>query len=205
MQTLLPTVLFYIFAGMTVLSATAVVLQNNPMKSVLLLVFSFICSALLWLLLQTEFLALILILVYVGAVMTLFLFVIMMLNIDTEMMKRPLLRYIPLAVLIMALLIGFLWQVKPVQWMSGLSPLVQAPQSLTNTEMLGSVLYTDYVLAFELAAVILLVAMIAAVTLVHRGRYRSKQQNVIRQIMTQKSQRLRLVSIDSETHFEDKV
>jgi NADH-quinone oxidoreductase subunit J len=203
MQTLLPAVIFYIFAGMTVISSAALVLQNNPMKSVLLLVFSFICSAVLWLLLQTEFLALILILVYVGAVMTLFLFVIMMLNIDTELMRRPLLRYIPLAALIMALLLGFLWQVKPAHWMSVFSPLDQTSQSISNTELLGSVLYTDYVLAFELAAVILLVAMVAAVTLVQRQRYQSKHQSVVQQIMTKKNQRLRLVSIDSEKDIKE--
>jgi len=203
MQTLLPAVIFYIFAGMTVISSAALVLQNNPMKSVLLLVFSFICSAVLWLLLQTEFLALILILVYVGAVMTLFLFVIMMLHIDTELMRRPLLRYIPLAVLIMALLLGFLWQVKPAHWMSVFSPLDQPSQSISNTELLGSVLYTDYVLAFELAAVILLVAMVAAVTLVQRQRYQSKHQSVVQQIMTKKNQRLRLVSIDSAKDIKE--
>ena len=203
MQTLLPAVIFYIFAGMTVISSAALVLQNNPMKSVLLLVFSFVCSAVLWLLLQTEFLALILILVYVGAVMTLFLFVIMMLNIDTELMRRPLLRYIPLAALIMALLLGFLWQVKPAHWMSVFSPLDQTSQSISNTELLGSVLYTDYVLAFELAAVILLVAMVAAVTLVQRQRYRSKHQSVVQQIMTKKNQRLRLVSIDSAKDIKE--
>lgn len=205
MQTLLPQVLFYIFAVITILSAAVLILQNNPVKSVLLLVLAFICSAVLWLLLQAEFLALILILVYVGAVMTLFLFVVMMLDIDIEAMKKPLLRYLPVGVLILAMLLGFLWQVMPQSFMSSITQSTQNTASISNTEILGHVLYTDYVLAFELAAVILLVAMIAAVTLVHRTRHRSKHQQVIQQIMTRKSQRIELVSMDSEKIVKGKV
>ena len=215
MHELLPQIVFYVFAGLTLVSALMVITQNNPVRCVLFLVLAFFASAVLWMLVQAEFLALILVLVYVGAVMTLFLFVIMMLNIDVESMKTHLLRYLPFGLILIALLTGLLLVAIPsdtfktaVQISVAVGETVQhdfMPDAmstkstpLTNTEALGMVLYTDYVYAFELAAVILLVAIIAAITLVHRNPIRSKRQNIRDQIMTRREDRVRLVKMKSE-------
>ena len=215
MHDMLPQVIFYVFAGLTLLSSLMVITQNNPVRCVLFLVFAFITSAVLWLLVQAEFLALILVLVYVGAVMTLFLFVVMMLNIDIESMKKHMIRYLPFGLMLIALLTGLLFvaipsgsfavkQTAPVVTGTVVTSDVPADAQITNeaklsnTEALGMVLYTDYVLAFELAAVILLVAIIAAITLVHRKPIRSKRQDIKKQIMTRPSDRITLVSMRSE-------
>ncbi len=198
--------IFYVFALLTVLSAVMVISQNNPVRCVLFLVLTFFTSAVLWVLAEAEFLALILILVYVGAVMTLFLFVVMMLNIDIESMKSHLIKYLPFGLIIVALLTGLLMvaipkdlfknsvqtQEKPLSVNSQLMDLstedglVTPEKATSNTEKLGMVLYTDYILAFEIAAVILLVAIVSAITLVHRGAIRSKRQDITQQIMTRR-------------------
>jgi NADH-quinone oxidoreductase subunit J len=215
MHDLLPQVIFYIFAGLTLLSSLLVVTQNNPVRCVLFLVLAFFCSAVLWILVQAEFLALILVLVYVGAVMTLFLFVVMMLNIDIESMKMHFMRYLPFGLMGVALLTGLLFTAIPhpffntAETMSvakaqttaaGLisGEVIQNNKELSNSEALGMVLYTDYVFAFELAAVILLVAIIAAITLVHRHPIRSKRQNIVQQIMTRREDRVKLIKMKSE-------
>lgn len=214
MQDILPQVIFYIFAVLAVLSAFMVVTQNNPVRCVLFLVLTFFACCVLWILVHAEFLALILILVYVGAVMTLFLFVVMMLNIDVESMRSHYLRYLPFGLIIVALLTSLLLVAIPSDSFNtsvqiseaasriveeSLQPLgVEAVKPVSNTERLGLVLYTDYVLAFELAAVILLVSIVAAITLVHRKPHRSKQQNIVKQIMTRKEDRVRLVNMKSE-------
>jgi NADH-quinone oxidoreductase subunit J len=219
MHDMLPQVIFYVFAGLTLLSALMVITQNNPVRCVLFLVVAFFCSAVLWLLVQAEFLALILVLVYVGAVMTLFLFVVMMLNIDIESMKKHMIRYLPFGLMLVALLTGLLFVAIPsggfavkqaapvVTGTVDASDVADAQTSnepkLSNTEALGMVLYTDYVLAFELAAVILLVSIIAAITLVHRKPIRSKRQDVKKQIMTRPSDRITLVSMRSEGSEKD--
>ncbi|HHV7629271.1 TPA: NADH-quinone oxidoreductase subunit J [Legionella pneumophila] len=210
--------IFYVFALLTVLSAVMVISQNNPVRCVLFLVLTFFTSAVLWVLAEAEFLALILILVYVGAVMTLFLFVVMMLNIDIESMKSHLIKYLPFGLIIVALLTGLLMvaipkdlfknsvqtQEKPLSVNSQLMDLstedglVTPEKATSNTEKLGMVLYTDYILAFEIAAVILLVAIVSAITLVHRGAIRSKRQDITQQIMTRRAERVKLISIKSE-------
>ncbi|HAZ7574067.1 NADH-quinone oxidoreductase subunit J [Legionella sp. PATHC032] len=210
--------IFYIFALLTVLSALMVISQNNPVRCVLFLVLTFFTSAVLWILAEAEFLALILILVYVGAVMTLFLFVVMMLNIDIESMKSHLIKYLPFGLIIVALLTGLLMvaipkdlfknsvqiQEKPMSVNSQLMDLstqdeLVPPENVTsNTEKLGMVLYTDYFLAFEIAAVILLVAIVSAITLVHRGAVRSKRQDITQQIMTRRAERVKLISMKPE-------
>ncbi|HIG0327403.1 TPA: NADH-quinone oxidoreductase subunit J [Legionella pneumophila] len=210
--------IFYIFALLTVLSALMVISQNNPVRCVLFLVLTFFTSAVLWILAEAEFLALILILVYVGAVMTLFLFVVMMLNIDVESMKSHLIKYLPFGLIIVALLTGLLMvaipkdlfkssvqiQEKPMSVNSQLMDLstqdeLASPENATsNTEKLGMVLYTDYFLAFEIAAVILLVAIVSAITLVHRGAVRSKRQDITQQIMTRRAERVKLISMKPE-------
>jgi len=216
MHLLQPQVVFYVFAAITIFSAFMVITQSNPVRCVLFLVLAFFASSILWLLVNAEFLALILVLVYVGAVMTLFLFVVMMLNIDIESTKKHFLRYMPFGLILVALLTGILLKALPqgIYKTSEVLPAAisqtetnnsseivssEKKVSLSNTEALGMVLYTDYVFAFELAAVILLVAIIAAITLAHRQQIRSKRQNIVKQIMTQRNDRVKLVKMKSES------
>lgn len=214
MHDLLIQVIFYVFAALAVGSAFMVIIQDNPVRSVLFLVLTFFASAALWMLVEAEFLALILVLVYVGAVMTLFLFVVMMLNIDVEVMKSHYKRYLPLGLILVALLTGLLMVSIPsgtfkpnveVQGYAVSSQLfdvgvneLQAQKPLSNTEALGMVLYTDYLLAFEIAAVLLLIAIVSTITLVHRDPRKSKRQNVKKQIQTDKNQRVELINMKAE-------
>ena len=203
MHELLISTLFYIFAGLAIISALLAITQNNPVRCVLFLVVTFLSSAVLWLLLEAEFLALILILVYVGAVMTLFLFVVMMLNIDTESIKSHMMRYLPFALILVALLTGILIVALPEGFFKATAEIATSATSssmekLSNTEALGMVLYTDYVLAFEMAALLLLVAIIAAITLAHRQKTRSKRQDIVKQMMTRPQDRVTLIKMQSE-------
>ena len=218
MHDLLIQVVFYIFAVLAIGSAVMVISQNNPVRCVLFLVLTFFASSVLWILVEAEFLALILVLVYVGAVMTLFLFVVMMLNIDTESIKTHLMRYLPFGLIIVALLTGLLMVAVPVDSFktyvetqqvnnesgsqlidtSSNNATTKSVVAFSNTEALGMVLYTDYLLAFELAAIILLVAIVSAITLVHRGPIRSKRQNITQQIMTRSEDRVKLINMKSE-------
>lgn len=203
-------IIFYIFAGLTVLSAVMVITQSNPVRCVLFLVFCFFTSSVLWLLLQAEFLALILVLVYVGAVMTLFLFVVMMLNIDTESIKGHVLRWLPIGLIMSAALVGLLYIALPTVGIFGNEPIVHNVQmaadtaavALSDTQAIGMILYTDYFLAFELAAVLLLVAIIAAVTLAHRPPRPSKRQSILNQLMVRRDDRVTLVTMKSEHNKE---
>lgn len=212
MHELIPQFIFYVMSAMVLLSALMVITQNNPVRCVLFLVLTFFASAILWILAEAEFLALILVLVYVGAVMTLFLFVVMMLNVDVESRKSHFVRYLPFGLILVALLTGLLLIAIPDNafnraveqnptLMTGESfhldeeNYVEPIKPLSNTEEIGLSLYTDYVLAFELASVILLVSIIAAITLVHRGAVRSKRQNIQKQIMTRSEDRVKLIKI----------
>lgn len=213
MRELLIPALFYLFSAVAIISAFLVITQNNPVRCVLFLVVTFFASAILWLLLSAEFLALILILVYVGAVMTLFLFVVMMLDVDTESLRMHFIRYVPFGLILVALLIGLLLIALPSHWYEQSTEVQSSvqvlevndytdglakPKSLSNTEEIGEQLYTQYVYAFELAAVILLVAMISAITLAHRVRGQTKRQSVLKQLMTRSQDRVELVSINSK-------
>ena len=200
MHDMLLLVIFYVFAGLTIFSALMVVTQNNPIRCVLFLVLAFFTSSVLWMLVQAEFLALILVLVYVGAVMTLFLFVIMMINIDQETMAAHKLRYLPFGLMLVALLVGLLLTALPAGHFAvdALSVPLEAIPPVSDTVALGLVLYTDYLFAFELAAVILLVAIVAAITLVHRAPIRSKSQNIVKQIMTRREDRVTLLQMKAE-------
>lgn len=198
----LQQIIFYCFAGLTVLAAVMIVTQSNPVRSVLFLVFGFFTSSVLWLLLNAEFLALILVLVYVGAVMTLFLFVVMMVNIDVESMQTKMLRYLPLGLLIVAALVGLLYIALPSSGGFGTNELI-GHKVLSDTQAIGMVLYTQYVLAFEIAAVILLVAIIAAVTLAHRTvSSTAKRQNILDQLMVRREDRITLVAMKAEPRKE---
>ncbi|MDX1837796.1 NADH-quinone oxidoreductase subunit J [Legionella taurinensis] len=216
MHELLIQTVFYVFAALAIFSALMVVTQNNPVRCVLFLVLTFFASAVLWILVAAEFLALILILVYVGAVMTLFLFVVMMLNIDVESMKSHFVRYLPFGLIIVAFLTGLLLIALPDNMFKAAveqtpvttsvvddfneydEVVAQPAKTISNTEAIGRVLYTDYVFAFELAAVLLLVAIIAAITLAHRNIIRSKRQSILSQIMTDRNDRIELIAMKSE-------
>ncbi len=207
MHELLVPILFYFFAGLAVFSALMVISQNNPVRCVLFLVLTFFASAVLWLLAQAEFLALILVLVYVGAVMTLFLFVVMMLDIDIESNRKYFMRYLPFGLILVALLVGLLLVAVPEGWSTenrqptplqtaAIDVITTTPTS--NTQEIGLALYTNYVFAVELAAVLLLIAIISAITLAHRTNIRTKRQNITKQIMTSPRDRVTLINMKSE-------
>ncbi len=193
-------ILFYSFATFLMGAAIGVVVSRNPVHSVMFLVLAFFESAMLWILVEAEFLAIVLVLVYVGAVMVLFLVVVMMLDINVEVVRKGLTRYVPLGIgvaLIMAFeLVQIIWMRSSADVSSGLfSPY---PEGYNNTKALGSVLYTEHVYAFEIAAVILLLAIVAAITLTMRKRPGIKVQNIAEQVAVRSKDRLRIVKMDSE-------
>ena len=187
---------FYFFSVLLLFSAANVVLSNNAVKSAIHLVFSFFFSAVLWLILNAEFLSVILILVYVGAVMVLFLFVVMMLDVNITALKEGFVKYFSsgLAVFLsMAILLIFFFQRDFDE--SDKNILVEINViSDDNTENLGYVLYTEYLLAFEIAAVILLLCIISAITLTHRKSSVTKYQNPSEQIDVKKEERIKILS-----------
>lgn len=194
-------VIFYGFALIAVLSALMVVALNNPVRCALFLVLTFLSSAVLWLFAYAEFLALVLILVYVGAVMTLFLFVIMMLDINIVSERRHFVKYVPLGLIVISLLVtAMLVALRSENF--DFAPLTEAiahPQTYSNVSELGLVLYTQYAFAFEIAAVLLLVAIIAAISLAHRGPQQSKSQRNVQQMLTERKDRVRLVAMKAES------
>ncbi|MBT8108105.1 MAG: NADH-quinone oxidoreductase subunit J [Gammaproteobacteria bacterium] len=197
---ILHSILFYVFATIMFGAAMGVVFSRNPVHAVMFLVFTFFNAAILWLLAEAEFLAIVLVLVYVGAVMVLFLFVVMMLEVDIEAAKRGLTRYAPLGIglaLVMAIeLVNVIWLRAKVD--AGASGFVPTPEGYNNTEALGAVLYTEHVYAFEIAAVILLLAIVAAITLTMRKRPGLKVQNVAEQVAVRAKDRIRVVKMDAE-------
>lgn len=192
---MLVTVLFYLFASILIAAAIGVVVARNPVYSALCLVLAFFSSAALWLLIEAEFLAIVLVLVYVGAVMVLFLFVVMMLDINVEQVREGFTRYAWLgwiiAFVVIAQMVGVFWfRDLGVDATVGAAPL---PPEHSNTRELGQVLYTQYVYPFELAAVLLLVAIVAAITLTLRRRPGLKPQDVARQVAVRREDRVRIV------------
>lgn len=192
-------VVFYTFSTIAILSGMMVIASNNPVRGALFLVLTFFAMASIWLLLQAEFLALILVLVYVGAVMTLFLFVVMMLQVNVVSLREGLVRYwwlwaAPLILLVMGLTIKV---ISDSQF--GLTSMPQ-PASFgmdyNNLTQLGMVLYTEYAYPFEIAAVLLLTAIIAAISLTHRPPKNRKSQNISDQINVKRQDRIRLVNLD---------
>lgn len=192
--------IFDALALIAMIAALMVILSNNPVRSALSLVLAFFAMAGIWLFAEAEFLALILILVYVGAVMTLFLFVIMMLDIERVSQKRRFVRYVPLAALMLGLLIFMLFYLLRPEALPfpNLTVATVHDVAYSNTKNLGEVLYTNYVLAFELAAVLLLVAIIAAISLSHRDPRECKVQEPRRQIQVTSKDRLRLVKMEAD-------
>jgi NADH-quinone oxidoreductase subunit J len=193
-------ILFYVFATVLVGAAIGVITARNPVHSVLYLVLAFFNSAVLWMLLEAEFLALVLVLVHVGAVMVLFLFVVMMLDVNVESVKSGFTRYAPLGVVVMVIIAVELAQVIWVRHMGlgGIGELTPLPADYNNTRELGLLLYTEYFYAFELAAVILLVAIVAAISLTMRRRPGLKVQDIAAQVAVRREDRVKLVKMDSE-------
>lgn len=192
-------IIFYVFAGILVFAAFRVITVKNPVHAAMFLVLAFFNSAALWLLLEAEFLAIALVLVYVGAVMVLFLFVVMMLDINVAALRAGFAKYLPLGAAVavvlvveMALMVGSRFfgpdRATPVRHAVGYS----------NTKELGNVLYTDYVYPFEIAAVVLLVAIIAAIALTMRRRSETKYQNPSQQVVVRRDDRVRLVRMAAE-------
>jgi NADH-quinone oxidoreductase subunit J len=195
--------LFFVFAGVVLASALGVVTSKNPVHSVLFLVLTFFSCSALWLMLEAEFLAITLVLVYVGAVMVLFLFVVMMLDINIAKMREGFVSYLPVGGLFaLALVAAMVWVVGPfgpeVMATDALDKAVKHAADYSNTEALGEILYTDYVLAFEVAAVILLVAIIAAIALTLRRRPKTKYQTPGKQIKVMRNDRLKIIKMDAE-------
>ena len=192
-------ILFYVFSFWFIASSLAMIFSRNAAKAVLFLILSFFSAASIWILLEAEFLAIILILVYVGAVMVLFLFVIKMLNIDKSTLRAKFAGYLPLGLIVAAIIIAEMTLVLGGNQF-GLD-VVAAPArhaaDYSNITVLAMQLYTTYVYPFELAAVLLLIAIIAAITLVHRNEVSRKKQSISEQVNVQAKDRVRLVSITS--------
>ncbi len=191
--------LFYWFAAVLLASALGVIVTRNPVHSALCLVLCFFSSAAIWLLIEAEFLAIVLVLVYVGAVMVLFLFVVMMLDINVEEIRRGFTRFAWLgwltAFAVISQIVGVVWFRRlGIDATVGAVPL---PANFSNTRALGEVIYTQYVYPFELAAVLLLVAIVAAITLTMRKRGGLRLQDVGNQVAVNAADRVRLVSVAS--------
>jgi len=193
--------LFYLFAAILVAGAVGVITSRNPVYSALCLVLCFVTAAAIWLLLEAEFLAVVLVLVYVGAVMVLFLFVVMMLDINLERLREGFTRFAWLGVLtalaVIVEIVGVVWARGGlgIDASHGGTP---TPAGYSNTLELGRVLYTRYAYPLELAAMLLLVAIIAAITLTLRHRPGYKQQDISAQVAVRAADRLRIVKMDAE-------
>jgi NADH-quinone oxidoreductase subunit J len=192
---------FYVFAALLVFASSMVVLLRNPVKSALFLVLAFFSAAGLWLLLSAEFLAIVLVLVYVGAVMVLFLFVVMMLDINIVRLRAGFGEYLPYGVAVAVLLVLEMSIILTSRGHFGLEAMPEPaalPADASNTRMLGRLIYTVYAYPFELAAVILLVAIVAAIALTMRRRKDTKYQDPATQIGAQRADRVRLVKMPPE-------
>ena len=194
-------IVFYAFSLVMLGAAVMVITVRNPVFAALSLVLTFFSAAAIWMLLEVEFLAIILILVYVGAVLVLFLFVVMMLDINVEPLRAGFMRYLPAGVLVAMLMVV---ELLLVLWARGRFDVsgypVPAPRAAdySNTEAVGRLLFTEYLLAFEVAGVVLLVAIIAAVALTLRHRTGSRRQDPAAQVRVQRDERVRLVKMDPE-------
>jgi NADH-quinone oxidoreductase subunit J len=191
------TFLFYAFSAILLLAALRVITARNPVHSAMFLVLAFFTAAGIWLLLRAEFLAIALVLVYVGAVMVLFLFVVMMLDINIERLRAGFWRNLPLALVVGGILVTEMVLLLARQVFEA-APAVEPGPGHSNTRELGLLVYTHYAYAFEVSAVILLVAIIAAIALTLRRRKDSRYQNPAEQVKVRHEDRIRLVSMPSE-------
>ena len=196
---LFETLTFYFFAAILLFAAVSVVTSRNPVHAALFLVLAFFTAAALWMLLRAEFLAIVLVLVYVGAVMVLFLFVVMMLDINLDRLREGFWSYLPLGATVGILMVAEMVLVLGGRYFDFLLPRPR-DYSLTysNTKELGRLLYTDYMYPFEIAAIILLVAIVAAIALTLRRRKDTKRQNPSAQVRVRRADRVRIVSMPSE-------
>ncbi len=197
----LTTIVFYVFSAILLFSATRVISVKNPVHAALFLVLAFFSASSLWMLLKAEFLAIALVLVYVGAVMVLFLFVVMMLDVNVEELRKQFKSHLPVALLVgaavlveLVLIIGlaFAKRIGP----AGTTNAVTLDGS--NTKALGIELFTRYIYAVEIAGVLLLVAIVAAIALTLRDRRETRYQNPGEQVLVKRNDRLRILKVDSE-------
>lgn len=190
------TALFYAFSAILILASTRVITARNPVHAVLFLVLAFFSAAGIWMLLEAEFLAIVLVLVYVGAVMVLFLFVVMMLDINIDRMREGFWGYLPLAASIGVVIV---LEMASVLWRSFLEfePRAAVTANIGGTKELGKLIYTQYVFAFEVAAAILLVAIVAAVALTFRKRKDIKYVEPGDAVRVKRNDRLRIVKMDA--------
>jgi NADH-quinone oxidoreductase subunit J len=198
---MLTLIIFAVLAGVLIGAALGVIAARNPVYSALFLVLAFVTSAVLWLLIEAEFLAIVLVLVYVGAVMVLFLFVVMMLDVNVAAMREGFTRYAPLGALVAAIIV---FEILSLVWLkrSGLpldQPLMSQAADHSNTREIGMALYTRHVFEFELAAFILLLAIVAAIMLTLRHRPGLKVQDVAKQVSVRRADRVRIVKVPPET------
>ena len=197
---ILPALFFYLFAGACIASAFMVIAAKNPVHSVLYLIFAFVNAAGLFVLMGAEFLAMILIVVYVGAVAVLFLFVVMMLDVDFAELRQGFLQYLPFAALVGILLLAELllvvgaWAIGPGVPRAITAPI---PTDITNTEALGRVLYTQYIYFFQAAGLVLLVAMVGAIVLTLRHKAGVKRQNIGDQVARTKETAMEIRQVRS--------
>jgi len=205
------TVLFYIFALLLVVSALKVITSRNPVASALFLVLAFFNAAAIWMLLEAEFLAILLVLVYVGAVMVLFLFVVMMLDINLDVLHGDFKKFVPIASIVGAIIIietalilwhGYGATITPVRDPM-LGNVAAGSAVMSNSHLIGKVIYTDYIFAFEIAGLILLVAIIAAISLTVREKKDSKRQRISDQVKVRAQDRVRIVKMKSEKEAPD--
>jgi NADH-quinone oxidoreductase subunit J len=195
-----PTILFFIFAGVLIGAALGVILSRNPVYSALLLVLCFFNSAVIWVLLDAEFLGIVLVLVYVGAVMVLFLFVVMMLDVNLEQLRKEFVGYWPLTVAVAGFVVFAMINVIVVKHLGG-ADLKTAPAlaaNYSNTRSLGVELFTRYAYPAQVAAIILLVASVAAIVLTLRQRKGGKPQDIAKQVAVRAKDRVRIVKMASE-------
>ncbi|HEY9281636.1 MAG TPA: NADH-quinone oxidoreductase subunit J [Eoetvoesiella sp.] len=192
------TVLFYLLSLVLVVAAFRVIAAPNPVTAVLHLILTFFTASMLWMLLGAEFLALLLVVVYVGAVMVLFLFVVMMVDVRTDSLRSGLKAYVPMGLIIGLIMVLEMAFVLVKTWFDA-GPAADMGADYNNTHSLGAVMYSEYVFAIEVGSVILLVGMIAAIALTMRRRKDVKYNNPADQVRVRSQDRLRLVSIPSQT------
>jgi NADH-quinone oxidoreductase subunit J len=193
------TALFYAFSAILVIAAIRVITDRNPVHAALFLVLSFFSAAAIWMLLKAEFLAIVLVLVYVGAVMVLFLFVVMMLDINMDRLREGFWAYFPLAATVGVIIVLEMAAILFRGFLALDTNVPAASANIGNTKELGKLIYTQYVFAFEIAAVILLVAMVAAVALTLRRRKDSKYFDPGEAVKVRSTDRIRVVNMKSET------
>ena len=195
---MLEAVIFYVFAAILLAAGLRVITARNPVHAAMFLVLAFFTASAIWLLLRAEFLAITLLLVYVGAVMVLFLFVVMMLDIHIERMREGFWKNLPLAIVVGGIMMAEMAAVLAGRYF-GVAPRPRpVPADYSNTKELGRLIYTEYAFAFEVAAVVLLVAIIAAIALTLRKRKDTRYQNPSLQVRVRREDRVRLVSMPAE-------